>query len=59
LIESLKQQVKAKEIHMYVDPNDLDALLAISTGQIIAYFKLKKTHQGTFEVVELMNDVRI
>jgi hypothetical protein len=44
---------------MYVDPNDLDALLAISTGQIIAYFKLKKTHQGTFEVVKLMNDVRI
>jgi hypothetical protein len=41
---------------MYVDPNDVDALLAMSVDNFIASFKLKKTTQGTFEVVELIND---
>jgi hypothetical protein len=41
---------------MYLDPNNSDALLAVSFDPIIVYFKLTKTQQGLFKVVELMND---
>jgi hypothetical protein len=44
---------------MYVDPNNVDALLAMSVDNFIVYFKLKRTHEGTFEVVELMNDPKV
>jgi hypothetical protein len=64
LKEALVNSQITKEIYMYLDQNDIDALLVFSVSSIneglqVVYLRLKKSHQGTFEPVELVNDPKI
>jgi hypothetical protein len=54
LKEFLTDGGSAEEIYMHLEPNDVDALLIFSNKNHIVNFRLKKTHEGTFEVVELL-----
>jgi hypothetical protein len=43
---------------MYMDDNDVDALLVLSIGTNLVQYRLHKLPEGTFEIVGLLNEPR-
>jgi hypothetical protein len=44
---------------MHLEPNDIDALLVMSLGEHIVSYRLRKTDQGIFEIVELLAEPKL
>jgi hypothetical protein len=49
----------AKEVHMYLHANDIDALLVMSISEHIVQYRLKRSTDGRFEVLELLSEPRL
>jgi hypothetical protein len=59
LKELLDDENAASEIYMYLAPDDINALLVFSAEDSIISYKLKKTPEGKFEIVELLSEPKL